>query len=38
MPSKVYLNPVKDDVSDSDLNTGEGGHFDTTLEMHEGAP
>ena len=33
----VCFNPVKGNVSDSELNAG-GGQFDTTLEMNEGVP
>ena len=31
------VNPVKGDVSDSELNAGVG-QFDTTSEMNEGVP
>ena len=31
------FNPIKGDVSDSELNAG-GGQFDTTSEMNEGVP
>ena len=33
----MRLNPVKGDVSDSELNAG-GGQFDTISEMNEGVP
>ena len=34
---KIFLNPVKGDVSGSELNAG-GGQFDTTSEINEGVP
>ena len=33
----LIINPVKGNVSDSELN-GEGGHFDTTPEIYERVP
>ena len=33
----LEFNPVKGDVSDSELNAG-GGQFDTTSDMNEGVP
>ena len=35
--TKAYINPIKGDVSDSELNAG-GGQLDTTSEMNEGMP
>ena len=36
------MNPVKGEVSDSELNAGggggRGGRFDTTMEINEGTP